>query len=254
MIDNVVISMDDNPLYSDFWEPNCKLWYMMGVKPILVKISNIDLIEEFEDKIIFNIKKIDGVNTGNQAQLSRLWVTQFYPNKKIILSDIDMLPLNKEYFFTNALRGNDDQIVSYYSNAYSSSSEVNHPICYLLAKGKLFKEILQLPENFKNFIDKIQNTCGITWTSDEGYITQCYERLISNGEKNKLCNLTRNSGPEGAYNRIARDSSDIDMNKVEYFKQNIDNYYDMHCPRPYKKYKEFIDSIVEAVENKYRKI
>lgn len=57
-IDYAIVSCDENPFYSDFWEPVKKLWTkLIGVKPLLVKISNNNNVYEFDDHIIHNIKK-----------------------------------------------------------------------------------------------------------------------------------------------------------------------------------------------------
>ena len=100
-IDYVIVSTDDNKLYSDFWEPVKNLWFnLVGIKPLLVKITDNDDVVEYDDCIIHNFKKIDGINTGFQSQIARMYVTRYYQNSVCLTSDIDMLPLCKKLFFS----------------------------------------------------------------------------------------------------------------------------------------------------------
>jgi hypothetical protein len=55
-IDYVIVSSDDNPLYLDFWEIVKRLWIdLIGIKPILVKISDNDNVEELNMDIFKQI-------------------------------------------------------------------------------------------------------------------------------------------------------------------------------------------------------
>ena len=86
-IDYSIVSCDDNPLYSNFWDIVKDLWInLIGIKPILVKISDTDEIENYDNYIIHNFKKIEGINTGFQSQIARMYVTKFYPEDVCLTS------------------------------------------------------------------------------------------------------------------------------------------------------------------------
>jgi hypothetical protein len=98
-IDYAIVSTDGNTLYDGFWDLIKPIWSKhIGIKPILVKISDKDLITDNGDHIIHKIKRINGIDTGFQSQISRMYVTKFYEEKICLTSDIDMIPLSKNYF------------------------------------------------------------------------------------------------------------------------------------------------------------
>ena len=60
-IDYAIVSSDRNKFYYDFWEPCKKVWHHhIGIKPLLVYISDKDRVTEKQDCIIHEIKEIKG--------------------------------------------------------------------------------------------------------------------------------------------------------------------------------------------------
>lgn len=99
-LDYVIVSSDDNQMYLPFWDViRPVIIKRLNVKPILVKISDKDKISIYDQHIVHELKAIDNLNTGFQAQISRLFVTKFYSENVCMTSDIDMLLINKEYFY-----------------------------------------------------------------------------------------------------------------------------------------------------------
>ena len=57
-IDYSIVSTDFNPLYDGFWDLVKELWInRIGVKPILVCITDRELIEDHGSYTIANLKK-----------------------------------------------------------------------------------------------------------------------------------------------------------------------------------------------------
>jgi hypothetical protein len=248
MIDHVILSMDNNPLYADFWMLNCKLWQKIGVKPILIKIGDHDSIDDDGEKIVINRRAIENIDTGFQAQISRLWAAMLFPEKTSIISDIDMLPLNKNYFFENIKQYDSNQILSFFSNAYDS--ETRQPMCYLFASGNVFREIISSSIDYREFVNTVYEFCGKKerWTADEDY----FEFKLSLWLKDNGHRLVRIHREKDNFNKASNriDRLFIDINKQDEYVEAISQFYDMHCPRPYISYKDFIDNIVNAVLKK----
>jgi hypothetical protein len=136
-IDYVIMSTDGNELYDDFWEINKSIWNnVIGIKPILVIIGDEDKIENNEDCIIIYYKKVEGVETSFQSQIARLYVTSLFLENTLLISDIDMIPLSKEYFINFADEVKENQILIYTADAYGYNQQKRYPMCYNLAKGK----------------------------------------------------------------------------------------------------------------------
>lgn len=243
-IDYVIMSTDGNELYDDFWEINKSIWNdVIGVKPILVIIGDEDKIKTNEDCIIIHYKKVEGVETSFQAQIARLYVTSLFLENTLLISDIDMLPLSKKYFTDFANEANDNQILIYTSDAYGYNKQKRYPMCYNLAKGKTYQEILNFDSSFQEFVLKLKNL-NITpiWDTDELYFGECvYEFEKEN--HNRILKKQRGFAEGPATNRIDRGY----WWNINYDKISEGFYYDCHSLRPYKKYKKEIDSIVNLI-------
>jgi len=116
-------------------------------------------------------------------------------------------------------------------------------MCYNLAKGKTYHEILKFDTSFQEFVLRLK-TLNIAplWDTDELYFGGCvYEFEKEN--HSRIIKKERGFREGYATNRIDRGYwSNIDYDKIpEGF------YHDCHSLRPYKKYKKEIDSIVNLI-------
>jgi len=236
-IDYVIVSTDENPLYSDFWEVVKPVWNnKINIKPILVNITNNNKVEEYEDCIIHNIKSIDGINTGFQSQIARMYITKFYSDKVCLTSDIDMIPINKEYFKDTVNEYKNSDLVIYSSDAYKKNNR--YPICYNSSLGSTFCDILNLNEySFEEYckmlLDRKQG-----WDTDELYFGECVNNYTG---ANKIVKLNR--GLNLSVNRrIDRSNWTYDLEKLhEGF------YIDSHSLRPYYIYKKEVDKLINNI-------
>jgi len=236
-LDYVIVSTNSEPLYYDFWEVIKSVWYkVIEVKPILVFISDENSIEYFDDHIIVKIKSIPNIDTGFQAQVSRMWVTQFFKDKICLTSDIDMLPINKKYFKDSIKDITGDKLVIYSSDAYKNQKR--YPICYNAAKGQVFEEVLKL-NTFKDFEDYCVYLLSRNegWDTDELYFGECVDSFHKD---NLIVKLNRGWNMGFANNRI-------DRGRWGYNKDEILSYVDSHMLRPYKRYKTEIDELISLI-------
>jgi hypothetical protein len=234
-IDYAVVSCDENLLYSEFWEPVKKLWFnLIGITPLLVKISNNNDVYEFDDCIIHNIKKIEGVDTGFQSQIARMYVTKYYEEKICLTSDIDMLPLSKKYFTDDIKEFDGDSLIIFSSDAYQGVER--YPICYNAAKGKLFNEIMNFEDTFELYCQKL-NKMGLGWDTDELYFGNKVNTFTN---QNKIIKLNREWEYGRAKKRIDRAFWNYNIEQLK-----SQNYIDSHSLRPYSKYKSEIDKIID---------
>lgn len=248
-IDYAIVSSDHNPTYLDFWPIVKDFWVnLIGIKPILVLISERDFIQEEDDCIIHEVKKIKGVCTGLQSKVVRMYITKYYQKNTCITSDIDMLPLSIEYFNNVARNVKEDCIAILSPDApsaqYSSYSKIpkavaRYPICYNVAKGSTFNEILGLDQSFEDYYSKISS---FNWGggTDELYFGKCIKEF----NKDRVILLNRgweSSGLFRAKYRIDRKYWHYDINLLK-----NDKYIDSHLVRPYNKYKKEVDTLINA--------
>jgi hypothetical protein len=236
-IDYVIVSSDDNPTYYEFWDVVKKLWVnLVGIKPILVRIGNEDKITDYGDCIVHEIKKIDGIDTGFQSQISRMYVTKFYSEYVCLTSDIDMLPLSKTYFTKDIKDYDNNSILIFSSDAYNS--EKRYPICYNASKGKFFNEILDLNVDFKEYCLRLLKM-NKGWDTDELYFGM---KISEYKNQEQIIKLKRQWNYGIANKRIDRSYWGYDINLL---KNNF--YIDCHSLRPYSNYRNIIDNLINEL-------
>jgi len=237
-IDFAIVSSNNDPYYLDFWEPVRKLWYnKFKIKPILVLIGEENRIIDTDEYIIHELKKIENISLGFQAQISRMYITKYYLDKICITSDIDMLPLSKEYFVDTLIPYEEDSFVIMSSDAYN---ENRFPICYNVSKGIHFYNLLNLNMTFEEYVNKL-HALGKGWDTDELYFS---EKVFKNINTTKFIFLKR-----GWINGIA--NKRIDRVQWNYNLELIKNdyYIDSHSVRPYTQNKNEIDEIINNSVN-----
>ena len=237
-IDRVILSTNDNANYIEFWPIVAKVWKeLIGVKPTLALIGNKDVkIDETLGDVI-RFEPIENVSTVLHAQAIRLLLPAYFEDEVCITSDIDMIPLNKEYFVETIKDFPDDCFVVFKNGYYEFHNyHFKLPICYNVSKGKNFKEIFGVKE-LTDIPKIIQNwsALGLGWETDE---LMLYKHLTNwNLFKTKCVKLNHYDDK-----RIDR----INWNyNVDLLKNNF--YVDAHCLRPYSYYRDAIDTLVNLL-------
>jgi len=236
-IEYIIVSSNDDPLYLNFWPVFKKMSnHILNAKPVLVHVSDCNEYREDADSIVIKIKQVTK-NTGFQAQISRLWAPIFFKDKVCMISDIDMLPLSTDYFNKFEINYNEFHILS--ANAYND--EMNYyPMCYNIAYGDTFKNLLQLPNDFNDFYENVLLVCEEeNWTGDERFLST----RINNNKIHHI-NIVKHKRKFSRISCIADNRIDrVNLDKIDHYRYNKDLYIDFHCPRPYEQNKQFIDEI-----------
>jgi hypothetical protein len=228
-IDYVVISSDDNPMYKDFYPIVAKRWFDLGFKTYYVNITDEDSIEESEWGIVHKMKSLDFVSTGFQSQVVRLFTSTFI-EARLLMSDIDMLPLNGNYFSSISKDLNDKNVIIFSGQPYGDVPY--YPMCYVLSKSENFKKYLNIENlSFEHYCKKLYSKYGNAWNTDENFMYDQFENF-----KEQLL--------------IRRDrdfSRRIDRGNWFYNESALKNgyYIDSHLLRPYNTHKKYIDKLVE---------
>lgn len=245
-IDLVIHSSDSNPFYLDFWPLVSKVWKEhFKLNPILLYIDeNHDIpIDETYGKVI-KMKPISDVPLYLQCLWIRYWYPTQVPDQVCMISDIDMFPISKNYFIEQIKNIADDKYV------HLNPTHNFLPSCYHIAKGKLFKEVLKLEDEWMESVTALYNKnlgsdCFAQapnnpilegkqqWGADEEYATKCI----------------RSYADQTIFEFIERKHCRIDRSNWIYSISQIENdmYADSHSIRPYEKYKYQIDSLLSII-------
>lgn len=235
-INRVILSTDANPTYIEFWPVVAKVWkQLLGIQPTLALIADdsVHVDESLGD--VIRLKPIEGVPTAQYAQLIRLLLPIYFEDDVCIISDIDMIPLCKDYFVNSVTHIPQDCFVVYRDKAYQEH-ERRYPMCYNAALGKTFKEVFKInnPHEIPELIKKWY-ALGLKWDTDElmlyWYLSQWpdfQERCIKLGHE--------------TIKRVDRSFWNYDALKV----RNL-QYIDAHCLRPYSQYQQEIDALIQLL-------
>lgn len=237
-IDRVILASDTNPLYLPFWPLVARAWKeRIGIQPTLALIAEDDIAIDTSIGDVIRFKPIPGIKTSMQAQVMRLLLPIYFPDQVCIISDIDMLPISKEYFINSVADIPDDKFVVYRDHGYGTNS-LRFPMCYNAGKGYLFQSIFKI-NTVEDIPQKIKEwaalNCG--WETDE---VMLYKHVRGWEHFNDKCVLLHHTSmvPQ----RIDRADWKYSKNKLK------EGYYvDSHMVRPldkfYKEIKELTDDL-----------
>lgn len=257
-VDKVIFSSDDSH-YLDFWKTTSEVTLKkLGITPVLFHITDEDS-DFYEDEfgLIKKIKRLPNYSDKIQAQSVRMYGTKYFQDEVCLISDIDMLLFNKEYLDKNLNGVDDEDIVILNSDAYDPirpecvgihSGPDRYPICYIIAKGKIFDKILGTDIPFDSYMDKVESV-GFEGDNDEIYFGRCVNRneeITVHKIKRGYCSNFY------VPNRIEKNIFD---NNYYHYHLNLNGYVDLslyidcHCKGPYSQYKHLIDKIKDQILN-----
>ena len=206
---------------------------------VLVADSIPDKLLEFSKNIrLFN--PIEGIHTAFQAQCIRLLYPQFIErNEGVLISDMDMLPMNRFYYEDAIKNISDDTFISY--RDVLLPHEI--PMCYNIAIPSVWKRVFEGETIQKWHVGTNYdgNHGGVGWGTDQITLIKKFNeysgnKIILNDAITRYSRLDRISGWQFSDLRELRDK----ISKGE--------YSDYHCLRPYSEHKEMNDFIVESLK------
>ena len=157
VLDRVIVSCDSHPNYLDFWPLVVSAWKKIDVKATLVLIEksdeNIEVDETIGDVIRLKLED-DSVHTAFAAQAVRLLAPCLYPDENIIIADMDIIPLNKEYFFKSLRRGPEDSFIEYRRGCVGGDQVA---MCWNVAKGSVWGDIFNVEATTEDYKDVFIN-------------------------------------------------------------------------------------------------
>lgn len=234
-LDRAILSTNDHLYYYPFWPMVANGWQKMGIRPTLALIAEDDF--EIDESLgdVIRFKPIEGVPTWFHAQVIRLFLPLWFPDDVCITSDIDMLPISKQFFQGSIEKYDSDKFIIYRDKAYNNPQACRFPICYFAGKGSVFKEILGgISKDDVEATIKEWFSWNLGWETDE----RVFSCLITkwNGYSNRCIKLGYDA--EGMLSRL---EWKIDPDKLS-------QYYQAHMPKPYSQYKKEIDYLLDCLE------
>ncbi len=245
----VSISCNSNPYYLEFWEPVSRMWKKkFGIHPYLFFVGKPADAPRNDWGTVVCVDPVDGIPEHTQAQWARFHYTQSDPDAVWITSDIDMFPLSKYYFLEMAKSADDDCFVSLNSNMVDY-----FPVCYNIARGDVFRKVLDLNPNFAEDVTAVYNSTMsdshsvngqvfTNWSADEQYSSA----KICAYRKNNPSKVVQFFRPGGFHGGRRIDRSNWfygdDLVRQEW-------YIDCHSLRPYSENRDRIEALLTVAMN-----
>jgi hypothetical protein len=248
-LDCILTACNDNPMYCDFIPIFIKTWNKLypgvDVKIIFISDSIPEKFKEYNNNIIL-YKPEYNIPTAFISQYIRL----LYPallnyTNGILITDMDMLPMNKTYYKKNIEEYSDDKFI-YLRDVCMEYSQI--AMCYNVAINKIWKEIFNINSiediniRLKNIIYEINNNYQIR--GNGWCIDQCHLYKYVKDWNIKTNNFIKLSDCVTGFSRLDRCESFSIKISIELENKIKSGFYsDYHCLRPYSTYKEINDKI-----------
>lgn len=242
----VILSTDTHPNYIQFWPLVARAWKkIVGVRPTLALIADESVRVDESCGDVIRFKPIPGVSTAFQAQTIRLLLPALFPQDVCIMSDIDLIPLDKKYFAHSISRVKEDAFVVYRSKQYMREEDKRYnyeryPMCYTAAKGAVYGEIFHI-QGARDIEERIKQWWDLQWgwISDELILYKYVHAWPAFNQRSVLLG-----------HKVSRRKSRTAHIKPSDLLQR--KFIDYHCPRPYHRYKDTIDRIFKYAAASHR--
>lgn len=255
-IDIVLTSCNLNNYYLNLYPYVFKVWkerFNLDLYLVLISDTIPDNLIKY-DKFIILFKPIDKINTTYIAQVIRILYPCLFDNLNILITDIDIFPISKEYFFTSIQNYSDDKFIAY-TDRYIKNNMI--AICYNIANSNIWKKIFNINNvddinnfliaNYKEKYTGIKNCEG--WYSDQELLYKYVMNYINKSNENLNQVIFLNDKDIG-YKRLdgksANKLSDIKENETNIL-ANIHIYSDFHIIRNYHLNLKLFENIIQSI-------
>ncbi len=248
-IGTIVTATNTNPMYIEFIPMFVKAWKKVLPEADIIILLIADSIPEiylpYKDYIKL-VKPIPGIHTAFHAQCIRL----LYPREverdteAVIITDMDMIPLNNSYYTKPIEYIDDDSFIVYRDLLFP----VEIPMCYVAALPSIWKSVFGLEDTTKLLQHWFMQSHysgilgGSGWTTDQLILSKMYK--LWEGKKVLLNDIITK------YNRLERaDVFTFYQSNIELLKEKIKagEFSDYHCLRPYSRFTELNNFIIDSL-------
>jgi hypothetical protein len=246
-IDLVLTAGNLSPHYTPLFPYIHKVWkHRFNLPCYMILISNHipEYLNEYKDYIILWKPNTD-MSDIYVAQVIRILYPALFDNKNVLITDLDIIPVSKDYF-TKTIENYDENKFISYTDRYIDRNML--AVCYNVANSKIWKSLFNI--NNANDIEKLllkwynkqytgrKNCPG--WFTDQQklyQITKNFKDLII--FKDKDINFKRSDNRQ-------RNKIEILKNFNDYL-NNIDKFTDIHVIRPFNKNENYIKKMVNKL-------
>lgn len=245
----MLTATDSNPLYSDFIPKFVEAWSRVvpeaDICILYIANSLPDSLARYS-KHIRVIAPIPGMHTAFQAQCIRLlYPRQIARNEGVLITDMDMFPLNRSYY-VNSIRDAPDTAFVVYRDV-CLPTEIS--MCYNVAHPGTWASVFgtrptnELTEEWYRPSGYDGAHGGQGWSTDQKILVNAFNewsgpKIILSDSITKFARLDR---------AMPMDLWDRERHRIRSL--ILQGYFaDYHCLRPYSQFRELNDWVVSCLQ------
>tara|TARA_B110000259_G_scaffold169646_2_gene199713 strand:+ start:5545 stop:6312 length:768 start_codon:yes stop_codon:yes gene_type:complete len=251
---NVLTATDTNPLYYKFVPIFVKTWKKLfpdiNIHIILISDTMIPELEPYS-KYIKLFPPIPNVKSSFIAQNIRLLYPCLIKSEGgILITDMDIIPMNRDYYTEPIKNISDDKFVCYRQLECVGKNEM--VICYNIAHRNVWRSVFSIKTEadivymiqtvLYNNMEFVGHKEMPFWITDQLYLFNSTQNWNKNVNVNKLVILNDNFCKFKRLDRGNFPNSTVLSNSIQ-----TGQYSDYHMCRPYDKYKQINDNIVNLL-------
>jgi hypothetical protein len=251
-LDCVLTAVNENPLYITFipffievWN---KLYPYIDIKIILIANKIPEKYISYKNNIIL-FSPITNISTSFISQYIRI----LYPcilnyNNGVLITDIDMIPMNRSYYTDNIKNYDNNKFIYYRENVCFNANQI--AMCYNIATPKIWSDIFNIKSE-NDIINRIKEVYeNINYVEGHGLSGWSTDQIdlfnyVINWDKKTNCFIFLRENETG-FKRLDRHTFNI--NDEQIIKDIVNGIYtDYHCLRPFEQYKEINNKILQLL-------
>ena len=258
-IDRVIFCLNDSPTYTGFWNSFSRVWKQKyDIHPTVMFVGTEDalkrsnLSQQWGD--IIRLDPVEECIVDPKQDWSVTWAMFFgaslFENEVCVTMGIDQIPLSNAFFdfLLKAEELDNDKYVVALSGAYQQYNMSHYPSAWHIAKGSVFKKILQIDSDWEKEVKKVfasRNKYATLpenfWALDECYSSDMIQQYAAKQENNEIRLMPR-------FYQDYWNPRRVDRNKRMQYDINLlqaGEYTELHAPRPFDANKEYILKLIE---------
>jgi hypothetical protein len=244
-IEKVILASNDNLDYLEFWPVVSAAWKKIDIEPVLFYTGkDKNIIKKGAGQVV-HCENI-GIDSVFHAQCIRLLAPSLFPNDICIISDIDDLPLNYNFFHGNVGPYDEEKFIIFRPDVCGRDQT---SMCWNVAKGKVWGEIFnvnnwkEINQTLLSWFPKDYKVFGSGWFTDQIILRKYIDAWESQDK------IVRLHDTRTGFYRLDRHENSL--NHTTTYKENMKNRYsDFHMPRPFKQYQEYIQHVFDNITTK----
>jgi hypothetical protein len=135
-----LVACNENPKYLEFW-PIVKYawWHIVGIPAVMVYVGDVVPEDLKNDPAVIHFPPVPGWPTATQAQVIRLFAPGLLQTDgAVVISDMDIVPLQREFFVDGFGQFKDNQFVSLHG---INDAEQQVYMCYVGALPSVWRSL-----------------------------------------------------------------------------------------------------------------